>query len=160
MRDVPKEAIVANQYTRLIADRKKQLNTAKAALESHISETLEYESEVLKVIRGESKLSPDLLNRLYAEAKTKVIESENAVSMLESLIQDNTKMRDYISRQYEKALTWATMFDECDIATKKMIVSLLFKSIRVKRDYDIEIDLTVDYEHFGLDSLEEVTYKG
>jgi len=42
------------------------------------------------------------------------------------------------------------IFDECDIETKKMILSRIMKSVRVNRDYEIEIDFTVDCEQFGL----------
>ena len=47
-------------------------------------------------------------------------------------------------------LTWDDISDDCDMETKKMILSRIMKSIKVKRDYEIEIDLTVDCEQLGL----------
>jgi len=44
------------------------------------------------------------------------------------------------------------MYDVCDMETKKMILSRIFSSVRVSRDYDIEIDLTVDCEQLGIDA--------
>ena len=41
--------------------------------------------------------------------------------------------------------------DECDMETKKMILSRIMRSIKVSRDYEIEIEMTVDCEQLGLD---------
>ena len=42
------------------------------------------------------------------------------------------------------------MYEDCDMETKKMILSRIMKSVRVKRDYEVEIDLTVDCEQLGV----------
>lgn len=41
------------------------------------------------------------------------------------------------------------MYDECDMETKKMILARIMKAVRVRRDYEIEIDFTVDFEKIG-----------
>ena len=43
----------------------------------------------------------------------------------------------------------ADMYGECDMATKKMILSRIMKSVKVKRDYEIEIDFAIDFEQVG-----------
>lgn len=150
LNDVPKDAVIAERYASRIAEYQIQLTTAKATLRAHTAEVLEYESEVIKVIRGDSKLNPDLLNKLHEDAKAKAVESEQAVKKLEIQIQDGEQMRDSLSQQFDAMRTWADMYDECDIETKKMILSRIMKSVRVKRNYDIDIDLTVDCEQLGL----------
>ena len=111
---------------------------------------MEYEGEVLKVIRGESKLTPDLLNKLYEDAKAKAADAgDKNVKRLEMQIQAGEKMKESLSRQYDDIRTWADMYDGCDMETKKMILSRIMKAVRVKRDYEIEIDLTVDCEQLG-----------
>ena len=42
------------------------------------------------------------------------------------------------------------MYDQCDIAAKKMIVARLMRAVRVSRDYHVEIELTVDCEQLGI----------
>ena len=102
------------------------------------------------MIRGESKLNPDLLNKLYEEAKQKAAESDQAVKRLESKIQDGEQMRDSLSQQFDTMRTWADMYDDCDMETKKMILSRIMRSVRVRRDYEVEIDLTVGCEQLGM----------
>jgi site-specific DNA recombinase len=59
-------------------------------------------------------------------------------------------MKDSLSQQFDNLRTWADMYDECDMETKKMILSRIMKSVRVRRDYEIEIDLTIDCQQFGV----------
>jgi hypothetical protein len=42
------------------------------------------------------------------------------------------------------------MYGECEMDVKKMILSHIMKKIRVRRDYEIELDLMIDVEQFGL----------
>ncbi|MDL2233550.1 recombinase family protein [Ruminococcaceae bacterium OttesenSCG-928-L11] len=146
LNDVPKDALIAERYANRIAEYQTQLVMAKAALQKDTAEVLEYEAEVIKVIRGESKLNPDLLNKLHEDAKAKAAESDQAVKKLEKQIRDSEQMKDSLSRQFDTMRTWADMYDGCDTETKKMILSRIMKSVKVRRGYDIEIDFTVDFE--------------
>ncbi len=137
------------------------LESAKATLQTHTTDVLTYEAEVIKVIRGESKLNPDLLNKLHEDAKAKVNEAEQAVKNLEAQIHTSEQMKESLSRQFDNIRTirtWADMYDECDMETKKMIVSRIIKAVKVTRDYEIEIDLTVDCEQLGITTENKSTY--
>jgi len=120
--------------------------------QKHSTEVLEYEAEVIKVIRGESKLNPDLLNKLYEDAKEKVTEAEQSIKTLESRIQNNEHVKTSLSQQFDVMKTWADIYDECDLENKKMILSRIMKSVRVKRGYEIEIDWTVECEQLGINA--------
>ena len=97
-----------------------------------------------------------MLNKLYEDAKVKVAESEQAVARLEDEIRNGEKMRDYLSKQFDDMITWADIYDGCDMETKKMILSCVMKSINVRHNYEIEIDLTVSCEELGLTSADVV----
>jgi hypothetical protein len=146
---IPKEAVIAEKYASQIAEYQIQLAAARAVLEAHTIEVLEYEGEVIKIIRGESKLNPDLLNKLHEEAKVQAAETEQTVRRLEVQIYDSEQMKDTLSQQYDNLLTWADMYDQCDMETKKMILSRIMKSVHVNRDYEIDIELTVDYQQLS-----------
>lgn len=59
-------------------------------------------------------------------------------------------MKDSLSQQFDNLRTWEDMYDECGMETKKLILSRIMKSVRVRRDYEIEIDLTLDCEQLGV----------
>ena len=127
-----------------------QLKTALATHHANAAEVLQYELEVIKVIRGENNLSADLLNKLYKEAKAKAIESDSRVKSLEKRITDCEEKSGSFASQYDSMCTWAGLYVDCDMETKKMILSRIMSSIKVSREYEIEIDLTVDCEELGI----------
>ena len=55
--------------------------------------------------------------------------------------------------QYDNMLTWADIYDGIDMEAKKMILSRIKKNVRVRRDYEIEIDLTLGCEQLGIQNL-------
>lgn len=59
-------------------------------------------------------------------------------------------MKDSLSQQFDNLRTWADMYDECDMETKKMILARIMKSVRVRRGYEIEIDLMIDCQQLGV----------
>ena len=148
--DVPKEAVIAERYANQIAEYHMQLIQAKASLQSASAEVAEYEAEVIKVIRGESKLSHELLNKLHEEAKERANTAAQAVEALEVKIQGEEQMKLALSQQYEDMHSWADMYDQCDIATKKMILSRIMSCVKVRRNYRVEIDLSIDCEQLGI----------
>ena len=148
--DIPKKVLIEQRYASQLFELEGQLLQAATTYKINAMEVLAYEAEVLKIIRGESKLSQELLNKLYEEAKEKALVSNERVKELEAKIKASEHMRTELSQQYDTMMTWADMYDVCDMETKKMILCRLMKSVRVKRNYEIEIDLTTDCEQLGV----------
>ena len=146
--DVPKDAIISKQFVDKTMEYKEQFSIAKKTLLFHASEVMEYEAEVLKIIRGESTLDSELLNKLYKEARIKAVEADMEVKTLEAKIKDGEAIRESLSHKINIIKTWADIYDECEMDAKKMILSRIMSAVKVRRDYEIEIDFTVDYEQF------------
>jgi len=49
-------------------------------------------------------------------------------------------------------LTWAEIFADSEMEAKKMIVSQLISSVRVSRDYIIEVDFKISEKQLGLEN--------
>lgn len=62
----PESEILTNQHEKEIRRAKMQLDKAKAYLKEKEKDLEDYKGETLKVIRGQSKLSMELLNSLTA----------------------------------------------------------------------------------------------
>jgi len=78
-----------------------------------------------------------------------LLKTETSVEQLKEKIQDSNKLLDSFSRQYDEIVTWADMFGDCDMETKKMVLARIMSNVSIKRDYDIEITFTVGFEQFG-----------
>ena len=68
-------------------------------------------------------------------------------------------MKSHLAEQYDEISSWAELYDTCDFAAKKMIVSRMMKEVRVRRDYEIEIELTASCEALGISLDESIVFK-
>lgn len=123
-------------------------NIASKQIDEKQRELADYEAETIKVIRGQSKLSIDLLNDLVAKAKEEIV----------SLTATLTDARDELDRclagaeaqkqEYAQLETWAEIYARCTFEAQKMIVSQFVKSVYVYKDYSLEVEFNVAFEDF------------
>ena len=111
-------------------------------------EIADYEAETLKVIRGQSKFSAELLTSLSDKAKEELARLKGALETAQEEL--DTLQTDGVteSEEYDRLVGWADVYDQCSFETKKMFISQFIKSVRVFRDYRLEIDFNVSYEEF------------
>ena len=134
---------------------KKEIELAKIKLDqanSHLAEKQkdlsDYKTETLKVIRGQSNLSVELLNALVKETETMIALAQTHVGAAQTEYESLLASAENLRQEYDRLLTWADLFDTCSFEAKKMIVAQFVKAVRVSRDYNIEIDFNVSFEEF------------
>lgn len=130
-----------HQHKKEIELARIKLDQANAHLAEKQKDLSDYKAETLKVIRGQSNLSVELLNALVKETETMIALAQ---AEYESLLASAENLR----QEYDRLLTWADLFDTCSFEAKKMIVAQFVKAVRVSRDYNIEIDFNVSFEEF------------
>lgn len=150
VREQPKAELLEQQFAAHITSCQGKLCKGREALASHQRDLQSYEAEVLKVIRGESSLDAALLNKLHEMAKEQVCTTREECLRLEEELHDTKQKQEALSRQYDDMITWSDLFEESPMDVKKMILSHLFRSVKVSRDYQLEIELDMLWEQFGL----------
>jgi DNA invertase Pin-like site-specific DNA recombinase/cellobiose-specific phosphotransferase system component IIA len=138
--------ILSSQHEKDIELAKSKCEMAKKHLLDKQKELDDYKGETLKVIRGQSKLSSDLLNTLVAESELKIQEAQTSVNTAEAELQELLETSEGLKREYDQLLSWADLYDKSSFEAKKMIVSQFIKAVRVGRDYNIEVDFNVSFE--------------
>jgi hypothetical protein len=108
----------------------------------------DYKGETLKVIRGQSKLSIELLNSLTAEANEQILIARTDADTAEKHYSELLESAENLRKEYDRLLTWADLYDKSTFEAKKMIAAQFIKAVRVGRDYNIEIDFNVSFEEF------------
>lgn len=53
-----------------------------------------------------------------------------------------------VRQDYAELMNWAKLFDNCNFEAKKMIVAQFVKAVRVKRDYEIEVEFNAAFDEF------------
>lgn len=142
------EDIVAKQNQKAIELAKARHHLATVQLAEKQRELVDYQNEGIKVIRGQSKFDMEFLNELVSKAKTEVTELEAAVEAAREELDIHLANADIERKEYEKIKTWADLYDNCNFAAKKMIISQFIKSVYVYRDYTLEIEFNVSFEEF------------
>ena len=74
------------------------------------------------------------------------------------LEQGNAKLSE-MKRDLKRIRTWSEIFDDSDMAVKKMIASYIIKRINVYAGYKLDIELNMNVQQFlnGLDSIQGKT---
>lgn len=137
---IPEERMVRSRVQQRQQDCKASLSCAKQQLAEREKEYADYRAEVLKVIRGESKLSMELLNELVAESEEKIRAARQSVDDWKQQLKDSEKKGANFRKLYKNVVTWADLYEACNLDERKMIVSQLIEAVRVFKNYRIEIE--------------------
>ena len=77
---------------------------AKTHLLNKQKELDDYKSETLKVIRGESRMSADLLNTLVAETKAKIQDAQSTLDAADLELKALREISENRKREYDRLL--------------------------------------------------------
>jgi hypothetical protein len=117
------------------------------------AEKQEYEAEVINALRGKSQFSAELLNKLIENTTEKANEAKALAEKCRAELEQSQKFREQYAGDMGTLLNWADIFERSALDVKKMIICQLIDRIQVKKNCQVEIDLNVAYEQFGLPAL-------
>ncbi|MCI2035819.1 MAG: hypothetical protein LKJ73_07855 [Oscillospiraceae bacterium] len=146
VKTIPEDEMVQSQMKKQEADCKAQLTRAKVLGNRREKELSDYQSEVLKVTRGESQLSPAIINELVEKAEGTLQDAKKDEAHWTEELGGIRQKAAELHKLYGKVVSWSELFDTCNMAEKKMIVSQLIRQVRVWKDYRVEIDFNVNIE--------------
>ena len=148
LKKVPVSKIVEKRYGIEVKNLEHELRSAEAILSKRTEELASLKTEVVKSIRGESSFDANLLNELIESASA---ERDSCTSNVERLKKELAASKGLIAPlkdQHEKFVSWAEIFDSCDLNTKRMIVCQLIDKVTVSRGYKIEVELTLTMQQY------------
>jgi DNA invertase Pin-like site-specific DNA recombinase len=153
VKTVSRAELVGQRYQKDLSLAEALRMSAQKQLSALQREMTDLRAETLKVIRGTSKLSADLLNSLIDETSEKIKEAERQVVTAQAKYDEVHASAASYEAEYDQLLSWADLYASASIGKKKMIVAQLIKSIHVRRDYEISIEFNL-----SLEDLQNYTY--
>ncbi|MEA4955800.1 hypothetical protein SDC9_51428 [bioreactor metagenome] len=150
MKAIPKSEIVNIRYREKMEERKNLLRTVRADYAKAAAELDMLKAEVIKVLRGESSFTKELLGSLITEAEAKCSELQKLLEDAQTAYDEGQAMLESLNAQYDDIISWSEMYDTASFEAKKMIVNCLISRVEVYRDYKLHIDFNIDLEQFGL----------
>ena len=160
MKSIREDEIVSRTQMNVEASVKDQLAAARKEFAKATKEYEAVKAKLYDVIRGNSNLPESVLSEMADEAKAKMMEASEKVSELSSEAEKNSSRAVEIRRDYRRILKWSELFDESDMATKKMVAGYLIKRIDVYTDYRLHIEFNINFAQFELGLEIPNEYKG
>ena len=153
MAEVTEDEIVCRAHDHATLDLKDRLTRAK---EDFTKATKEYDSlkgEVVKAVQGKSAFSMDILSELVESAKKEMLASGERLNTLTAEMETDEKRVSKIKSDYKNLIRWSEIFDNSDMATKKMIAGYIIHRVYVYSGYRPHIEFNMNIEQFlgGLD---------
>ena len=148
IKGAPKSDVLERRHKKEIKAAKTAADSAKKKLASLKAELEEYRSEIIKVIRGESKLTAELLTGLIEETTQKIALAEEETQAANARYETAVSSSKQVEKDYAQLLSWADIYEHSSLPEKKMIVANLIKKVTVGRDYKIEIEFNFTYDEF------------
>ncbi len=119
------------------------------------SELQRLQSEIIKSLTGESAFMPEMLRPVIEAQERKYAALMTEYKEAEADLHDSENNLLALSEKFDDMLQWAYLYDNADIAAKKMIVSRIIDRVDMYRDYEIRITLNISIEQF-LNTIELV----
>lgn len=101
------DKIIAEGHEKAIELARARCNIASKQIDEKQRELADYEAETIKVIRGQSKLSIDLLNDLVAKAKEEITELTAALTDAQEELEKCLAGAEAQKQEYAQLETWA-----------------------------------------------------
>ena len=150
MQSIPKNEVISSSLIAMMEEQEARYKAAQRDYAKAAKDLSELKAEVIKAIRGESKFSPGLLSELINEVETRVAEIEEVQNTAKREMDNCENRITELKEQFDEVISWTEMYDEVDLAAKKMIIANLINRIEVGLDYQIHIDLNIDIKHFNI----------
>lgn len=153
MAEVTEDEIVCRAHDHATLDLKDRLTRAK---EDFTKASKEYDSlkgEVVKAVQGKSAFPMDILSELVESAKKEMLASSERLNALTAEMEEDEKRVSKIKSDYKNLIRWSEIFDNSDMATKKMIAGYIIHRVYVYSGYRLHIEFNMNIEQFlgGLD---------
>lgn len=148
IRNEPPQDLIQRQNAKEIDLAKAKLKLAQEQFQQKQEEYETLRLETVKVLQGKSRLDVDLLNSLVAETKEAIQILEDQVQAAQGELQERLDSAQTVQQEYEQLMGWADMYDRCTFEAKKMIIAQFVKAVRVRRDYEIDIEFNVSFDEF------------
>ena len=148
IQNAPPQELIEKQQAKEIELIKSKLKLLNDQYRQKQREYQDLRAETIKVVQGTSRLNVDLLNSLVDETSDQIKQLEQQIQATTTELEETLRDASQVLQEYDQLIGWAEMYDNCTFEAKKMIVAQFVKAVRVRRDYEIDIEFNVSFEEF------------
>ena len=138
--------VLKQQNDRDCKAAQQRLEQAEKKLRQHERDKKDFQDEVLKVIRGESKLNMDFLSSAIEQTERELEEAQLAAESARQQLADIEKLAQQRKDELNEIITWADVYGGATLERKKMIVSQLIKKVSIGRGYQVSVEFNITFD--------------
>lgn len=148
IQNAPPQELIEKQQAKELELIKSKLRLLNDQYRQKQREYQDLRAETIKVVQGTSRLNVDLLNSLVDETSDQIKQLKQQIQATTTELEETLRDASQVLQEYDQLIGWAEMYDNCTFEAKKMIVAQFVKAVRVRRDYEIDIEFNVSFEEF------------
>ena len=141
-----KAEVLKKQSDRDCKAAKQKLEWAEKKLRQREQDQRDFQIQVLKVIRGESKLSMDFLTSAIEQTEREIEKAKIAVEEAGQELTDMEELAEQRKAELDEIITWADIYENSTLERKKMIVAQLIKKVTVGRGYQMSVEFNITFD--------------
>ncbi|RJE46679.1 MULTISPECIES: recombinase family protein [unclassified Dehalobacter] len=150
MKNVSEKDIIGRTHRMAAVSLGERIGKAKAECAKTTKEYESLKTEVIKAVQGQSKFQLDLLSELVDDARAKMMQANERLTELNSELENSNSKLAEIKADYDHILAWSELFDDSDMAVKKMIAGHIIKRVYVYSDYRLHFEFNINFAQFDL----------
>ena len=151
IKESPDEDAVQQRINKDMSANKAKRTKLNLELTKNGKQLEKLQDEIALTLTGDSVYTSEQLSSAIKTVENRIVALKFQIEQLENEARDKKASLDRIRPMFEKFVSWAQEFDECTLEQKKMIISRLVKRIEICKDYEINIELNMDYKQFCKD---------
>ena len=148
IRDAPGIELIQRQHEKNVDLARAKVNILQGQLKDKERELADYQTEVIKIIRGQSRLNVDMLNEIIEQTKAEYKKLKADLDDAQRQLDETKNSYTGEESEYDNLSSWADVYDQCSIETKKMFISYFVKSVYVHKDYNLDIEFNISFDDF------------
>ena len=153
IKDSEKDETIKEQYEQAVRSKKRYYSGLLKEYEKEQSILQKLIEEVGKAMIGESKLSLEIINESINIQKEKIARLEKQIPEALAAVNGDKGELENLDHYYAELTNWADEFDYSSKERKKMIICQLLRKINISRDYNLDIELNMEYGQFITEQL-------
>lgn len=148
LQDTPPDKLLGDEIFSKQNTTRALMANVENAFAKHRKEYDTYKAEIIKSLQGKSKFDADILNELLISSKTAMEKAEQDMQRHKKVLEDTSQVCKEAQQNLDKLMSWADLYRNNSMSSKRMIMSQLIKAVRVRRDYELDIDFNIAYDQY------------
>jgi DNA invertase Pin-like site-specific DNA recombinase len=145
---VSQSELLDKQYQTEVNERKSRLARMEKTLTKHTNDIGILNGEIASAITGQSKFTPDTLQKALEETAQKLQECSDEVATLTAELHESESIFESLKEKNNQLLSWADVYAESEPEVKKMIAAHLIQKVTVGRGYEIDIEFSISIKQY------------